>query len=154
MKAISVRQPWADLILKGKKTIDLRTNKVQYRGPLVIHASQIIEKEACERFDIDSDKLTTGAVIGVVELVDVMEMGEEGYQQMREGHLNHRKYKEGLFGWRFANPKILPVPFSYKGKHGLFNVPEDFLLTKKLKTDKQPSLYKITPPWSPQKPFD
>ena len=34
MKALSIRQPWAELILQGRKTIELRTWKTCYRGLL------------------------------------------------------------------------------------------------------------------------
>jgi hypothetical protein len=34
MKALSFRQPWAELVLQGRKTMDLRTYTTHYRGPL------------------------------------------------------------------------------------------------------------------------
>ena len=36
MKAISIRQPWANLIAAGGKTIEVRTRPTKYRGPLLI----------------------------------------------------------------------------------------------------------------------
>ena len=39
MKALSLRQPWASLIADGRKTIETRTWRTHYRGPLAIHAS-------------------------------------------------------------------------------------------------------------------
>lgn len=39
MKALSVRQPWASLIVNSRKTIELRTWKVSYRGDILICAS-------------------------------------------------------------------------------------------------------------------
>ena len=40
MKALSVKQPWASLIASGKKTIETRTWRTFYRGPLLIVASR------------------------------------------------------------------------------------------------------------------
>jgi hypothetical protein len=40
MKTLSVRQPYAWLIVAGFKTIENRTWRTNYRGPLQIHASQ------------------------------------------------------------------------------------------------------------------
>jgi hypothetical protein len=37
MKVISIRQPWAELIVRGKKDIENRTWNTCYRGPLAIH---------------------------------------------------------------------------------------------------------------------
>jgi activating signal cointegrator 1 len=42
MKAITIRQPWATLIALGVKTIETRGRKVNYRGPLAIHAAKKI----------------------------------------------------------------------------------------------------------------
>ena len=39
MKCLSVKDPWAALIAMGKKTVELRTWRVAYRGPLIIIAS-------------------------------------------------------------------------------------------------------------------
>ena len=154
MKAISVRQPWAILIIQGKKTLDLRAKKMNYRGQLAIHASQSVEKDACTRFKIDPDTLTVGAVIGVVDLIDIFEVGEKCYQDTLNEHLSHRRYKDGLFGWKIENPIELAEPLIFRGRQGIFNVPNDLLNgSNKIKKEK-PSLYKIDAPWNPEKPFE
>ncbi len=71
MKALSIRQPWADLILRGRKTLELRTWTVKYRGPLAIHASQTVERQTCLAHGLDPDLVTTGAVIGIVDLATI-----------------------------------------------------------------------------------
>lgn len=38
MKALTIRQPWASLIAHGVKTIETRSWRTHYRGPLAIHA--------------------------------------------------------------------------------------------------------------------
>lgn len=38
-RALSVRQPWASLIAAGRKSIEIRTWRTDYRGPLAIHAA-------------------------------------------------------------------------------------------------------------------
>ena len=39
--ALSIRQPWAALIVAGRKTIEVRTWSTQRRGPIWIHASKL-----------------------------------------------------------------------------------------------------------------
>lgn len=39
MKCISIRQPWASLIVSGMKTVENRSWTTNYRGPILIHAS-------------------------------------------------------------------------------------------------------------------
>ena len=36
MKALSVQQPWAELIARGEKTIEVRNRNTRHRGPLLI----------------------------------------------------------------------------------------------------------------------
>jgi hypothetical protein len=154
MKAISVRQPWADLIIQGKKTLDLRTRKINYRGPIAIHASQIIENEACERFELNPKLLTVGAVIGVVQLVDIFEMEEARYIDNANHHLSHRSYREGLFGWQFEEPKELPKPIMFRGRQGVFNVPDDLMNGSPKTMKRKQAEYRISSPWNPEKPFE
>ena len=40
VKAVSIKQPWADMIMAGKKKIEVRTWRTRYRGDIVICASQ------------------------------------------------------------------------------------------------------------------
>jgi hypothetical protein len=92
MKTISIRQPWADLILQGRKTTELRTWTVSYRGPLAIHASQTVEREACLAHGLDPDRVTTGAVIGVVDLVGIDMLDAESYRAGRAEHLSDEPF--------------------------------------------------------------
>lgn len=76
MKVLSVRQPFADWIVDGKKTIELRTWNTPFRGEFFVHASG------------KHEKLLTGAIIGVAELVDVIEYADEGeFLRDRKKHL-------------------------------------------------------------------
>ncbi len=45
MKCLSVRQPWASLIIRGTKDVENRTWDTDYRGRLAIHASKRRETE-------------------------------------------------------------------------------------------------------------
>ena len=67
MKALSVKEPWAGLIRSGKKTIETRTWKTHYRGPLLICASATPKT------------MLSGNAVCIVELVDcrVMEKSDE-----------------------------------------------------------------------------
>ena len=70
MKALSVKQPWASCIIDGGKTVECRTWKTSYRGPLLICSS---------KGDIDFPEengliAPGGMALGVVELVDIARM--------------------------------------------------------------------------------
>jgi len=122
IKALSFRQPWATLILGGRKTMDLRTWSANYRGALAIYASLEVEKDACKLHGVDIKTLTTGALIGIVDLVDVMPLTKKAYDANQEKHLAGRNYREGLYGWILANPRPLDPPQVVKGRLNLFEV--------------------------------
>ncbi len=122
MKALSFRQPWAELVLQGRKTLDLRTYPTHYRGPLAIHASKTIEREACLKYGLDPDALATGGIVGVVELVEVISLTEAEYDERRAEHLAGRSYREGMVGWLLHDPQRLPQLVPAEGRMSLFNV--------------------------------
>ena len=52
MKCLSVSQPFADLIISGKKIIELRKWNTNFRGEFLIHAPLKIRSEDCKRLKI------------------------------------------------------------------------------------------------------
>jgi len=122
MKALSFRQPWAELILQGRKTLGLRTYSSHYRGLLAIHASKTIEREACLRYGFDPKKLTSGGIVGVVELTDIIPLTKTDYDNRQVEHLAGRPYQKQIYGWVLRNPRRLSEMVPIRGQRRLFNV--------------------------------
>ena len=82
MKALSIMQPWAWLIVQGWKDLENRTWQTNYRGPLLIHASAkfnecawefIIRSGLVDGFDLpDPAEFKLGGIIGQAELYDIV----------------------------------------------------------------------------------
>jgi len=125
MKALSFRQPWAELILQGRKTIDLRTWSTHYRGRLAIHASKQVERDICEMYGLDPATLATGALVGTVEVVDMVAMDDESWETLRNQHLKPGPFPGDLLGWRVTDPRRLPQPIPFRGRLGLFNIADE-----------------------------
>ncbi|MDC8438466.1 MAG: ASCH domain-containing protein, partial [Candidatus Nitrosotenuis sp.] len=70
-KCLSVSQPFADLIVRGKKTIEIRSWNTKFRGEFLIHSPTRIRTHDCKRLHIDEKALVTGAIIGKAVLYDV-----------------------------------------------------------------------------------
>ncbi len=123
MKCLSVSQPYADLIVQGKKTIELRTWNTKFRGEFLVHAPFKIKKDACKRLGIDETKLRTGVIIGKAEIYDV-----KVYNLVSELKVDYKKHfaaEEFLrhkYGFLLKKPKELRIPIPYKGSLGFFNV--------------------------------
>ena len=71
MKVLTIKQPWASLIIQGYKRFEFRSWQTKYRGELLIHAGKGIDKEAVKRLEkyIPED-MPLGKIIGKVKLVD------------------------------------------------------------------------------------
>ena len=67
MKCLSVRQPWTDAIFLPGKDVEHRAFRTNYRGPLLIHASKTIDREALRKGELP-DSYVTGAILGIVDL--------------------------------------------------------------------------------------
>jgi hypothetical protein len=71
--ALSVKQPWAALLVAGLKTIEVRTWPTRRRGPVLIHAGKLADERPEGWGLIDTPALVEltrlrGGLIGVGEL--------------------------------------------------------------------------------------
>lgn len=116
MKCLTVRQPWAWLLVNGHKDIENRSWKTKYRRPLMIHAAQqravdyaalIKELRRRHRIHIPAD-LPTGRIVGIVTIVDCVKKSRS-------------RWFFGPVGFVCARARRLPfVPL--KGRLGIFDI--------------------------------
>jgi hypothetical protein len=71
--ALGVQQPWAELIVRGIKTLEVRSQPTSQRGPIYIYSSRRLSQlpaalEAARRHRIDVDGLPLGLLVGSVEI--------------------------------------------------------------------------------------
>lgn len=85
MNAISTKQPFAELNLRGEKRTEFRGNKTNHRGDMLLHASKtdkLDQREFAERNGIDFGGLPKGAVAGVFRIAECR--AETGREDGRE----------------------------------------------------------------------
>lgn len=73
--ALAVQQPWAELIVRGLKTIEVRSTSVRVRGTIYIYASRRLSDlpdaaVAAERHDLNVESLPTGVIVGTANLTE------------------------------------------------------------------------------------
>ncbi len=119
-KALSVRQPWASLIVCGLKTIEVRTWSTSYRGPLYIHAAKSLDEMAMNRFQLESPP--TGALLGTVKLVKVEPFTVDLWERLADKHLDNGSFIPGLYAWYLEDAQPLPEPIAYRGDRNLFPI--------------------------------
>jgi len=107
MRALSIRQPWAELILRGDKTVEARPNRTNKRDERVyIYAGlQRIESKEEARiaadYGIDVDALPRGVIVGTAVIV--------GCEPLRPEHSESACFRvtraTGGYAWHLANPQ-------------------------------------------------
>ena len=70
MKALSIKNPWATLIVNGYKDYEFRSWKTNFRGKFYIHSSKICDLKNKKKFLNYELNYIDGAIIGEAELVD------------------------------------------------------------------------------------
>lgn len=134
LRCLTMKQPWATAIADGLKTIELRSWRVHYRGPIGIHAGlgwhwfftfknvenkraiHLVPKEQIIRADNER-----GGLIAVADLVDIREYAVSKEQAGKPGQ-TYRKFKKDVdhhlsawgerYGWVLANVrrvKFIPI---------------------------------------------
>ena len=136
MKCLSIYQPFAELIVQGKKTIELRKWNTKFRGEFLVHAAKNILEEDCKRMKISPKTATTGAIIGKVNLVDVKKYDSD--KELKADKKKHHSISDNTknrYGFILENPKKLRVPIEYLGKLNFFEFHPDEIKNNDVKLD-------------------
>ncbi len=135
MKCLSVCQPFAELIVQGKKTIELRKWNTKFRGEFLVHAPQKIRLDDCKRLKIKPE-MVIGAIIGKVELIDVRKY--ENVEQIKNDskkHLASIDVNDTKYGFILQNPMQLRIPIPCTGKLNFFEFKPELTKINEIKTE-------------------
>jgi hypothetical protein len=140
MKAVSILQPWAALVLAGAKRFETRGWHTTHRGPLAVHAGRRLSPAAralCRREPFasllrragwpDPDALPLGAVLGTVELMACRRVEELGPDVLSEVERTLGDFSPGRWAWEMRDPRPLAVPVPTRGRLGIFPLTDSLL---------------------------
>lgn len=123
MKALTIKQPWANLIMQCDKRFEFRSWQTKYRGELLIHAGKGIDKEAMKRLaKYLPEELPYGKILGKVKLVDCIKMSPEFKELLlRENSDIYTKssFQEN-YGWQVTDVEVFENPIEVKGHLSLW----------------------------------
>lgn len=149
VKALSLWNPWAFLVMVGAKRIETRGYGTSWRGLLAIHATKAFPPGAIALCHSEPFKavlkahgirypadLPRGAIIAVANLHRVGRIGRRRDGQVYvEGHdlpttgneLAFGNYEPNRWGWVLTNVRPLPEPIPCRGSLSLWEVPEEIV---------------------------
>ena len=142
MKALTLTQPWASLVILGIKRIETRSWATYQRGPLIIHAGAgwsaddrdfaadlmhagiLPERWLTTARSVKPD-LPLGAGLGVVTLhriiaVSLIRRSETYASWLSPIEREYGDYSDGRYGWFLTDPRPFPVPVPARGALGLW----------------------------------
>ena len=106
MKALSIKQPWANMIALGEKTIETRAWSTDFRGPILIVSSKTPQIDPA------------GYALAVGKLTDCRPMTKNDENEAC------CKLYPGAYAWILTNIRRIK-PFPVKGKLGIYDVDYD-----------------------------
>lgn len=132
MKALTVWQPWASLLVHGAKEYETRSWSTRHRGPLAIHAAKRRPPAvACRnpriRAALDRAGLThprdlrRSAILGVVRVVDVHHVEDRRLFISKEER-GLGDWSEGRYAWEVEALEVFEQPRRASGSQKLWNV--------------------------------
>jgi len=116
LKALTLWQPWASLIVDGRKTIETRPRAWHYIGEVAIHAGLHVDWEACVRFGYDPDTIARGAILGTA-----FKAGCVQFPHFSAPPDVYGDFAPGRFGYLLYRIKKFSAPIPAKGHQGFWD---------------------------------
>ena len=120
MKALTIKEPWASLIVQGFKKYEFRSWKTNYRGKVLIHAG--LSKENIEKYKDYNLDISSGEIIGEAYITGCILVDEKLDKSLRK--IDEKVYGNnhvGLYAFKLENVKKYNKKIKAKGNLGLWN---------------------------------
>ena len=138
MKGLTIRQPYAHLIVIGEKRVENRSRQTAHRGPVVIHAGKArdcVTQNDLERYP----DMAFGALVGCAELVACLRMVDldTGNVPSRFAWVGRDPHAEGPWCWVLGRARAFIQPIPWRGEMHLFDVPDEVIERFRIDRDRQ-----------------
>ena len=128
-RVLSIRQPWASLILAGIKPVEVRSWDTPFKGRFWVHASHGLDARDWSEFISFPARLFSGlpqprdlprgAVLGSVELVDCLDCHDAELRRLLGETAWDRWARDG-YNWLLRDPQVLAEPIPCGGRLNLW----------------------------------
>lgn len=122
MKVLTIKEPWASLIVNGYKKYEFRTWKTNYRGKVLIQASISPDYKNMELLKEYNIKYSKGEIIGEVEIFDCKLVDNDFHNQIiKENALVYKKSPLNGYAFCLKNAKKYKNKIPCRGQLGIWN---------------------------------
>jgi hypothetical protein len=137
MKALSLLQPWASLVVMGAKKIESRSWSTPYRGEILIHASRgkagglVAGEPVFKKYIPDFNKLPFGAIIGKAFITKILRVEDFGLSDIDMNGLTLEEkafgdYTHGRYGWVLEEAIQFKQPIHISGHLRLWEIKDHY----------------------------
>jgi hypothetical protein len=133
MKALTVIQPWASLLVWGVKIFETRSWRTSHTGPLLIHAGvkrtapiEALLNTTSFRELIAGRELVRGCIIGEVYLTGCFPTTDVS---LTDPERELGDFAPGRWAWSVATPICYRTPIPFSGMRALFDVEDEAILS-------------------------
>lgn len=128
MKALTICQPYAALIVRGDKLVENRTWPTSHRGRIAIHAGKSrewLDDEDEREFAERGDPLVFGAVVGEARIADVLHIDgiRRGDHDEKYPWLKDHEHTNGPWCWVLEDVTRYEAAVPWKGAQGMWELP-------------------------------
>lgn len=127
MKALTILQPYAEMIVRGEKRVENRTWATNYRGLLYVHAGKGRTLWDDQLYAKRYPNAAWGAVVAIATLEECVHIENVGRGEFGERFpwLGEHDHTHGPWCWILEN--VTPIgPWPWRGAQGLFDIdPEE-----------------------------
>lgn len=127
MKVLTIKEPWASLIISGYKEYEFRSWKTNYRGKILIHSGLSLERDNALKFKDYNLNYGRGEIIGEAILTDCIPVTKEFEDDLYKinplvyGKSEHTR----VYAWKLENIVMYEKRIPCKGRLGLWNYDVD-----------------------------
>ncbi len=123
IRVITLKQPWASLVVNGLKIYEFRNMNYSYRGKILIHAGKGFDKDAMERVKDYNLDYPTAKILAEVEIVDCIKIDNNFNEMINK--LNSPVYgnkKRTGYAWKLENINKINIDKTINGKQGIWYI--------------------------------
>jgi activating signal cointegrator 1 len=121
VRALTIHEPYASLIINKLKRFETRGRKTHIRGLVAIHAAKkLMDEEGAEIAEQYGLKPQYGKIVGIVDLTDCIPSEQFGELLLHPEEIVTGDFSDGRYAWEMKVKEKFENPIPAKGQQGFW----------------------------------